>query len=341
MNSRHPRPWRRFFARTLDTYLYSTILYFIYYTVLNQKLDLPILVALLIQMGTMILIEPVFIFKIGTTPGKWLLGISVARKEGGRLTYGDAFWRTLAVLWYGEALYIPYVCLWRNYRSCRMVENGKALPWEETSICQVKKYRAMYVLKYILCYGVCVFIMTLNLRAKELPVNRGEITVSEFAENYNTYRKQAGLMDETGVYSLDVDGQWYGGDENVPVLRLFDGLPMPEYHYTEKDGIMTGVSFEVNYKGSDWIDGYVNEIPLMVCSYLGASGEYTVWNGRMEALESYLEDNRMKSFELETGGISINCQMEWDGLAAVGNDLLMPLDEEEDGSFHIFFEMKR
>jgi uncharacterized RDD family membrane protein YckC len=46
-----------------------------------------------------------------TTPGKWLCGVRIVRKDGGRLTFGLAFRRELEVFVAGCAFYLPLIAL--------------------------------------------------------------------------------------------------------------------------------------------------------------------------------------------------------------------------------------
>ena len=54
-----------------------------------------------------ILLEPLALHYFGTTPGKWLLGLSVESVNGGRLSVAEARWRTGDVLLSGMGLNIP------------------------------------------------------------------------------------------------------------------------------------------------------------------------------------------------------------------------------------------
>jgi len=120
-------PWRRYWARCFDFYLYSTIL----------KTLLPIddspSFSLLTGLLAMLLTEPLLLHFFGTTPGKLVLGIRVMDPEGGKLRFADALERTWLVLWEGEGLRIPLVTLYFHYKSFTAAQEEKILPWEKDS----------------------------------------------------------------------------------------------------------------------------------------------------------------------------------------------------------------
>ena len=95
-------PWRRFFARSFDLFVYSVI----WNTFLTLAVNLHLesrtglswtLAELIASACLMFLMEPALLTLTGTTPGKFLFGIHVSGTDGGRLPYGMAFARTWGV----------------------------------------------------------------------------------------------------------------------------------------------------------------------------------------------------------------------------------------------------
>lgn len=121
-------PWRRYWARCLDFSLYNTLVSLLLWDFQNSMIYIPIgtLFALL-------LIEPALLSLFGTTPGKAIFGIRVTDLEGGKLSYGTALERTWTVLWEGEALRIPLICLYFRYKSLDLAEQEIPLSWETDS----------------------------------------------------------------------------------------------------------------------------------------------------------------------------------------------------------------
>jgi len=118
-------PWRRFFARRLDTFLGGFLFAFVFglLYVLAAVLS-PASAALLGSfLNEWVIILPIIPFiwvfealclsSFGTTPGKALYGISM-RRNGELLSFRLAFWRAFTVFVKGEGLWIPLVVLITN-----------------------------------------------------------------------------------------------------------------------------------------------------------------------------------------------------------------------------------
>jgi RDD family len=115
-----PYPWRRYFARTLDSLWFVPLSGFVLgagFTLLLSKeeaelfFDIPDLVLGLILFALWLPIEALFISGTGTTPAKWLFGIHVEGGDGRRLRFGAAAERTVRVWFQGLGAGIPIVSL--------------------------------------------------------------------------------------------------------------------------------------------------------------------------------------------------------------------------------------
>ncbi len=120
-----PVPYRRYFARSLDYSLCYTLVYglLLEYLVSGWKL-------MLVALGLMIPLEAACLHFFGTTPGKWIFGLRVSDLEDRNLSFGAAVERTWTVLWEGEGLRLPVICLYFNYKSYVRCDAGESLPWE-------------------------------------------------------------------------------------------------------------------------------------------------------------------------------------------------------------------
>lgn len=86
-------PWRRFWARELDMMLYGLLVS----RLLRGFLLRESLTALL-TLVAMLLLEPLLLYLLGTTPGKAIFGIRVTNTEEGRLSYTRGLERTWMAL---------------------------------------------------------------------------------------------------------------------------------------------------------------------------------------------------------------------------------------------------
>ena len=232
-----PGPWRRFFARQLDSALYTlpwlAIQLFVlhdyqvadpvnpalYYAALLVPL-LFIMVFLGPAIGrilTAAVLEPALLHFLGTTPGKWIMGLEVRNPDGSFLTWEQAGARTMGVIFRGEGLYIPLVGLWRNYRSYRACKDGQVLPWDEgLSYTQRPHGLAWRAPLLAVCLVLCLCAQSVLISVSYvLPYPDGLASPAQLAENYNALyvRRVPGahgdaLTQEDGRWVLDRDDGW-------------------------------------------------------------------------------------------------------------------------------------
>ena len=121
-------PWRRYFARAFDFYLYQTLLRCLF-PALESNEALWRLLTLLVMLVT----EPLLLWLFKTTAGKAIFCIKVTSLTGDRLLYPDALERTWIALLEGCALNIPLITIYFEYKSFDLAQHGKTLSWERES----------------------------------------------------------------------------------------------------------------------------------------------------------------------------------------------------------------
>jgi len=109
------RPWRRLFARTPDVSIYGFIWAVFLAFVLNVDIFFRrgfwFIVDALAAVIIMLFVEPLLLSKIGTTPGKAILGLCVRVDCGRKLTYDEGIWRTWHIIGKGYGYHIPIYAL--------------------------------------------------------------------------------------------------------------------------------------------------------------------------------------------------------------------------------------
>ena len=140
ISDRHP--WRRYWARTLDSGLIGVWMLAMFPGALDGGAKLFQMQFLALSLAAQILLEPLLLCSVGGTPGKLLLGIRVTGREGERLTFRRAVGRTFGVLTYGQAFCVPTLREIRGYVCLRKAEDGELLPWEQDSRLDFKKLSA-------------------------------------------------------------------------------------------------------------------------------------------------------------------------------------------------------
>ena len=113
----------------------------------------------LVTLAALFVAEPLLLHFWGTTPGKWLLGLSVESESGGRLSLGEAWGRTTGLICYGLGFYLPLVSLVTCAVSYQKHSSGRPLSWEAGSELRLRdRGRAAGVAGYICLCALLFFV---------------------------------------------------------------------------------------------------------------------------------------------------------------------------------------
>lgn len=251
-------PWRRFFARALDMTLYSTVFDVLWLVLLRDRsivLTTGVLgwfLALLLLAFTLA-VEPLWLHFWGWTPGKWVFGLKLRDKDGEKLsiTWGlDRSWR---LAWEGYGWNIPLYSLWRFWKNRQDALEGWNGSWNGEHACRyTKEERRFSGWVFAGVNALCVAALFLGLRYTELPVNRGDLTVAELAQNYNYYiRLLMDGADEDFCPRMDEAGRWVEREPDGGVTvshETFNGVPVKgetvwkQPEFTMENGRVTAVT---------------------------------------------------------------------------------------------------
>ncbi|MBR4777432.1 MAG: RDD family protein [Lachnospiraceae bacterium] len=267
-----PYPVRRFIARIIDT----TIITVIGNAILkigfraNTGLSMTTLMYCEIIFWLFeLMIEPLLLTTIGTTPGKWIMGIAVRdMKSKGKLELKQAYIRAVKLAWHGFGLMIPLFTIYKrfvSYMKCRM---NDTMPWDEGIDVELTDDRQTRIVLCVIALIVLNVADELVAKQAMIPGNRGDITKDQFYENV------AELMDYTGVK----------GD-------------IPEYVVTTgSNGYVKSVS--ISYTDEQTENNRYNEIYLAFLAFAGAADGsnginlmFTSTTGMIKAYYNSFEDN--------------------------------------------------
>lgn len=336
-------PWRRFLARSFDFTLYGIFLMVIQAFVFNINVATRtsggnILDTFIIYF-LMVLIEPFLLAAFGTTPGKWLLGLYITDEAGEKISYSDALSRILTILWRGYGLNIPIYSLVRQWKSYKDCAAGETLDWEVDSIIHLKdekKWRiASYATGYLVLFAVIILMAGLSTMAK----NRGDITVTEFSENYNKFEEYY-LFNQSKV--LNDDGEWVKREQEGNVIYFGGNIEPPAFEYTEENGFMTGMRFSSEMVNSDtWIPSYSDEIVLSILAYVRAQENYSLFKNDEIDLIKRIQQVPFSNFKQTIHGVTITCEYTYSGYTgATSFGFLIPDNEVDTEKFYsIDFKM--
>lgn len=326
-----PHPWRRYFARWVDERLYILLLTFLW-CIPFHHMDTKAVATVtgFLVPAAMLLIEPLFLHFLGTTPGKWLLGISLRTAEGGKLSLGQAYYRTWCVLWQGNGLYIPILSLYCNYRCYRREMEGVPQPWDEEDEHQLL-YAERAWPRYLALAGTAAAWLGAIVwiaEASRLPPNRGDLTVEEFCENYNWYSAQLGVGE---TWRLERDGSW---SANLPDdVIIFPEPQSPEnLAFTEENGLVTAISGEMWYEetctekaGSSSVisnqQGNLGQSQQLLTAMALVGARAGVFSEDLEAVAAWGES--FSGGQREISGVSLERELTLDGFELYADNMLL------------------
>lgn len=233
---------RRFWARMLDMQLYAALwdvlIGFVWPAACFSDAGGWQIAAIAMTAACMLLLEPALLHWLGTTPGKWILGLRVVSQEGARLTLAQARSRTWGVLWHGLRLNVPVIKLRGLWKSYREYADGATLAWEyDSDVVQrdAKKWRtAGYIglREAILLTTVCC------IGLGRMAPNRGELSEEQYIQNYNWLNTVYAL--QAPELGTDVTDVLWGGDGAVIVIDMGWEEP-PEPEVDVRHGVVCGV----------------------------------------------------------------------------------------------------
>ncbi len=335
-------PWRRYFARLLDYALYAglwnSFLALVFRVNLAQRSAAGNLLDTACTLGLMLLLEPLLLHLFSTTPGKWILGIRVTDPEGDRLSYSEGRSRTLGALWWGMGFQLPIFSLVRLWISHRDLRDDQLLPWEWRS-----RIRATYVRpwRYALAAGVWALSILLSSIfgvMAGMPVHRGDITVSQFCENFTQLSQYHGI----DYYKiLDDHGRWVEPGGTGVVISMEDS-EHSNFQFQEENGVVTAVSFTVTASDSIVFSGEQDRLLLTAMAFGCTEDGFGIFSGARERMLNTILEHPFESFRFSEGGILMECQVEYTGYRlTAGTAPMLIATEEGPAEFSLTFTISK
>ncbi len=312
--------FRRFFARAFDEFLVWMILVagLCLMGYHPTRAGLAVNLAQVVLLGVL---EPLSLHLWGTTPGKALLGMRLAGPDGKNLPYSEGVTRYIMMLMYGLGFYIPFLSLALLIRSAWRCWKEEPQPWDDGVAYTAKPFRLRYAASLILAVLLTLAAGEAANSWSQLPPNKGDLTVAEFAENYN---RQASYLGFGGKTYLDESGQWQekpeeGSQITISLDELMDINPWDDakvFHYTVEDGHVTAVTMSGTLRNATtmWVDTPDDYVPRIVMALVWGRREATFWSFSRQAQLRELEDADWKrGFTLHQPGVVITAEVEQSG----------------------------
>jgi len=332
-------PWRRFFARILDISIYNLLLdsalVFIFNMITSNRNMLESLLFTAMVTVIMLLVEPLLLMKFGTTPGKAVLGLEVRTPEGNKLSYTEGFRRTFGVIRYGMGFEIPIYNIIRNYKSYKILDEKKTLPWDEEiayTIKDEKIYRnSVFIVAVIVMIALNVFLVDMEM----LPPNKGELTIAEFVENYKHYEKVHEIPEDD--YELNRFGEWIStrNDQEFYVDIAYFEKPLFKFELSGQK--IRSVSFDVIIRNKKMpLASNRDEMILTYYALAGAQEETTVFSQPIHEFSLQNLENGFTEFSETHRGVELDVEVSYEGYEEMAG-VLFPLDEETVHNYTLSF----
>ena len=335
-------PWRRFFARSLDlslcSLLWMTVCLFLFRWHPDNTWPIRLLNSY-VAYGILLVTEPILLCIWGYTPGKWIFGLMVRNRDGGKLTWAQARARTWGVFARGEGYGIPIYNLWRNYKCWRQCRDGEPEEWEEDTSYTIRDTRVRrcwgFVAARAALLGLSVFFVFQSI----LPLHRGALTPEEYAANVNDMMRILG--DNSPVY-LDDTGHWVQVSNRTNVYMMDLDGPPPDHQLTvdEDTGLVTAVKLEVARTGMNATAAPVFQQQVAALCFAAAQGRWngiSWWNsGVLQAVEK----RPFESYTLQAGDVTITQTVELRGYKDSSMGFLISETEGADTYYHLVFTLE-
>ena len=241
--------------------------------------------------------------------------------DGKPLPYSEGLSRYVLMMWQGRGFFIPIWSLVQMVRSWLRCRNGEPQPWDDGVAYFAKPFRARCILWMALAAALALTAGEAVNSACQLPPNKGDLTVAEFAENYN---RQASYLGFDGRTYLDEAGQWQdrpqaGNQITISLEDLLETNPWDDakiFHYTREDGRITAVSLTGSVRNIEThIETPEQYVPRIVMALTWGREEAPFWSWqRQDQLDELSRADWEHGFTLRQSGAVITAQVEQTGL---------------------------
>ena len=329
-------PWRRFFARTFDLALYGIFITGVELLIFRMDTTGNLFagyIELFLACLIMLVMEPLMLSTIGTTPGKWIFGLVLRNPDGEKVTFSKGFRRTFGVFSEGLGYSIPIYNLVREYKSYQICDQGEELSWDDGFLYHIKDTSGLRILGFFAGWGIIIVITSMLLFQASLPTNRGNITAAEYIENCNDFMKYNEL--DFGK-KLMLDGTW--SDNSDDFVICIDAFMLPNHQVINNDSEIQMVILEIEEDSDEFIFNINNHLAMAYNAFVGAEKSLN-YKSLYPAYVIHYLNNSFEEFEFEIAGIKVSNQVEIEGYQ-ISNNTLIPKEDEEK-YFHLTFVMER
>lgn len=155
------RPWIRFWARYIDITLFAIIIGFFSGLFYPFNLIVPAVPAAMIILFVWLFVETTLLSTLGTTPGKWLLGIELKNTNKKKPNFHQALKRSFWVWLKGLGVGLPFINIFALGFSYYQLRKTKITVWDRDGhfIVSYKKIGIIKVVLVIMFYTGFAFLI--------------------------------------------------------------------------------------------------------------------------------------------------------------------------------------
>jgi len=337
-------PWRRYFARMFDIFMYnilwSAFLAFAFQVSLAVRSNLENFFDSFVAIAIMLVLEPLWLHLFGTTPGKAIFGLRIENSDGKFLSYGEGLNRTWGIIGIGMGYNIPIYSLVRLWKSYVLCNENEVQPWDESISYTIKDTKWYRSILYIGAHIAVLAILITIISAQQLPPNRGDLTIAEFVENYNYYAK---LFDiDFGKEYLDATGKWVKKDFDENVYVEIGHTEKPEYNFIIENGYVSGISLIVEIKNNKvLLNSYDTQMVLASLAFAGAQNDMKLFSKIPNRIAEQIANKAFEDFNFKEAGITFTCDTEYFGYMNMQSDFLFPAENATENYFNLNYFMNK
>lgn len=264
-------------ARGIDYTLFAIAILFIEIVFLRLRTEI-IWIPVIFVMPLWIPFEALCYRFLGTTPGKWALGIRVDSEDGCKLDIRSAFSRAFRVFHEGLGWGIPVLSYWMLYKSYIFYRDSGYLTWDDHSDVTYHIYTRSTRSQGIRLIAIILAMVILGTGISyswQMPRYSNGIAIHEFAICYNDL--ETILMNT--VPNLGLNGKFMDVDGSALVRTRGN------FTYSTANGKVTGISYWENWENFGLMQAMPN-----ACLHAAATLLYAIEGKNEEEIECFEED---------------------------------------------------
>jgi len=329
-------PWMRLFARSLDMALYDTLINVLWLLVFRGQGLIRLQTANVLTrwawglalLALTLALEPLWLHFWGWTPGKWLFGLKVRYINGEKLPLDRAWDRSWGVFRGGYGWDVPFWQIWKMWQCHELGLEGRDCDWDVEECCRYTKEGRRFSSGWVyvgarVLLGAALF---LALLWSCLPPCRGELTVAEFARNYNHALRVQEYQWKTDYPTLDEEGRWKER-ESVTISLTGDTTEYDQPEFTLSDGRVTAVTLRM--RSEDFIVRGSFQETLALEALARGEGGIHLFNILPALGEAQKLLSRWVDVEEDLYGMHVSQRVEYTGYQyAEGSGWLVRQDED-------------